>query len=953
MCGKRRSGIIRYHKDGCVFLLGLAISCAPLVYDRDHPADYTSSGMKKIAAAGKTFSQGWNNSSASYDERPGMESGFTYDYWLDSTEVTQKQYYEVTGKYPVPSGSPHGVGDNYPVYRVSWFDAVLYCNARSKAEGADTVYVYSGVKVLSNGSVYELTGLWYDMSRNGYRLPTEAEWEYAARDGSSALHYCGATDSNYANNHSWYGSNSSDMAHSVGTLQPNSLGLYDMAGNVFEWTNDWKVMYTGQDITNSLGSLQPGNEYEKVIKGGSYNYPLTYLRPSHRSATYVTMISSANEYVGFRCARGTISNGQYIGTGQMTFSPNPVTIMTCGSDLRSFLGTSEAKLVFVNVTGTNRTLCHIDFSRTFPYVREYLDDRNVYHPTISPDGRFVAYCSRNEGQTGPSKISIRSLDSLNTPIVQLGADTGYLPRWWINPVTWDTSIVYTNSGIDNDNPMWSATKTYLQRMSGGTPAGVAQELISNGSYHDGVSVSGRRAVTGFTRLRVKDIWAGKDTVLFVPPQNGKDATGSTQVCNVSISPDTGDEWRSMFLDFGYPRTSGITGTSYGVHEYLFVSNVWGQISYYLRCPSDEQSWDGTEWTNQSRYAVGCGRNSANQAHSVYAIALDFLFGRNYLKLVNGTELQQPYLLMGASMDSLPDSLGLYNEPPTDYIQAWQATKLLMFWRNYHILEVAMLGSSEAQVGFDPSKISGLMAYNLAGPGGGLIAVDKLIRHYLLPHCSKLKVICSSLDIGWLWLPRGNFYWEEGLGNSNGYKYDASHDFWVQKAGMIDSLRDIVERVSLPYTYDLDAPYSGLDPGLSRGWNNGSGGVGLDVPPQDWLQWIVDDTNFQTNIHTIRLIADSLRSHQVHWIVVDFPVSPGYQGLTSYSPWGPSWQTAHDILDTLRKIGLANSYFHLYEANNGGNHDYDSIDACDENHLSAVGAAKLSRRIDSVIHAILP
>ena len=85
----------------------------------------------------------------------------------------------------------------------------------------------------------------------------------------------------------------------VGTRLPNSLGLYDMAGNVFEWTNDWKCLYDGKNITNSLGALQPGNEYEKVIKGGSYNYSLMYLRPSHRSATYPTELSTSCEYVGF------------------------------------------------------------------------------------------------------------------------------------------------------------------------------------------------------------------------------------------------------------------------------------------------------------------------------------------------------------------------------------------------------------------------------------------------------------------------------------------------------------------------------------------------------------------------------------------------------------------------------------------------------------------------------
>ena len=144
--------MLKRYRGKIIVIIAMTILCVPLSPDRDRPADAPHPGMRKIQSAGTSFHQGWNDKHASYDERPGMQTSFTYDYWIDTTEVTQKQYCDVTGKRPVAAGSLYGAGDNYPVYKVSWFDAVLYCNARSRAEGFDTVYVYSGTKTLSNGS---------------------------------------------------------------------------------------------------------------------------------------------------------------------------------------------------------------------------------------------------------------------------------------------------------------------------------------------------------------------------------------------------------------------------------------------------------------------------------------------------------------------------------------------------------------------------------------------------------------------------------------------------------------------------------------------------------------------------------------------------------------------------------------------------------------------------------
>ena len=899
--------------------------------------------MKKIMSAGKSFQQGWNDSKASYDEKPGMQSSFTYDYWLDTTEVTQKQYYDVTGKRPVSDSSQYGAGDNYPVYYVSWFDAVLYCNARSRAEHLDTVYVYSAIHPPTGGSVYELTGLRYDLSRDGYRLPTEAEWEFAARSGTSSLPFSAAADSSYACYYAWFTSNSSGRTHWVGTRFSNSLGLYDMAGNVFEWTNDWKCLYDGKSITNSLGALQPGSEYEKVIKGGSYNYSLMYLRPSHRSATYPTELSTACEYVGFRCARTPIPNGQYIGTGQSPDSWNPVNIVASTNDLLSFIGTSDVKVVFVNVTGNNRTLCYVDFSRTFPASCEFPDDKNVYLPTISPDGLYVAYCSRDVGLSGPSKITIRSLDSLGTPRVVLAADSAYAPRWWVDPAG-DTCIIYTNSTCDNGSLSWLLTKTFSQKISGGTPVGTPHEMISDGSYYGGISVNGQYAVTGYTRLMMKDIVANSaGQQMFLSPENGKDGNGSTQVCNVSISPDTGSSVRCLFLDFGYlTGTSTVTGCSYGQHEYVFVSTMSDSIVNYMHCPAGEQEWDNPKWSNQPRFAVGCGRNSAGQAHAIYAIDL---MSRSSKQIVTGTELQQPYMRVGPLSYSYlaSDSLGRYNDPPTDDCRILFADKLLLFWRLFDSAEVIATGSSHTDMGFDPAMITGFKAFNIGVSGSDLTYQKVSIIDYIIKHCSNIRVICSSFDFFSLADPNGGASFAGCAAQSKGYVYDSCHGFWP--GGVSSDLINLILQVPIPFPGDT--LNSGFFNAPSMGW-------GANPPPiTRSITWDTNDINYQQNLATIIMLADTLRYRGIHWIMVNFPVSPYYKDTPSYSCYGPSWQTAHNVLQQIQNIEASNPFFHLYDANNNGNNDYIYEDFYDEDHLSGQGAAKLSLRVDSIIHTILP
>jgi len=318
-----------------------------------------------------------------------------------------------------------------------------------------------------------------------------------------------------------------------------------------------------------------------------------------------------------------------------------------------------------------------------------------------------------------------------------------------------------------------------------------------------------------------------------------------------------------------------------------------------------------------------------------------------LIVIAGTQnvLSQPIVLQYTGIPPIInlDSLGRYNEPSTDGSQACLATKLLMYWRIFDSLEVAVLGSSQANWGINPTMITGLKAINMAAPLADPLTQKNIILCYLVKHTSRIKVVCSSLDIGWLANADGDISWKSGLGQSTGYKYDSCHAFWA--GGVSSDFRTSIRQVPIPTTGDT----------VNIGFvGQGSLGWGANPPPINGsITWDTTDANYQHNFTTIAMLADTLRSRGVHWIVINFPVSPNYRTTAAYNGEGPSWSTAHAIIQQVRGIEVSNQYFHFYDANVDGNHDYTDQDAYDENHLSGQGAAKLSGRVDSLIHSIVP
>jgi formylglycine-generating enzyme required for sulfatase activity len=267
-----------------VFLLALISICA---HAATAPAEFkTKSGVEMITLPGGQFTMG--SAQGNPDEAPPHPVTVS-PFAIDKFEVTQEMF----AKAQLPNPSHWSDNPKRPVERVRWRDAKQYCNERSIAEGLKPCY-------------NEKTADWEcDFSANGYRLPTEAEWEFAARAGTTGAYDFGQPTN--LRQYAWAAENAEEKTHPVGQKKPNRWGIHDLYGNVSEWCEDVysPSYYKSSPTKDPAGPPNPGKDVQRVMRGGSWKSTPDMCRATFRQGqkTGDTDACFFTDYCGFRCVR--------------------------------------------------------------------------------------------------------------------------------------------------------------------------------------------------------------------------------------------------------------------------------------------------------------------------------------------------------------------------------------------------------------------------------------------------------------------------------------------------------------------------------------------------------------------------------------------------------------------------------------------------------------------------
>lgn len=871
--------------------------------DADYLESLNLNDFSLIRSKGKSVSLGTNDSMAAISARPMMESRFDYDFWIGNHEVTCKEM-------------GLSCADSLPATDVTFFDAILYSNRRSVAEGFDSAYSYTSAVFDNGGSCVGLEGLVFRPEVNAYRLPTEAEWIYAA-----------SLDWNPDN--SWNSQNSGYELHPVCSAKVGENGFCDMAGNAAEWVNDLKVRFRSEGVNDFVGGKVVTGLEERVVKGGSFRNAPSSMNLHNRGDVYTVTSSTKADYVGFRLAFGAIPNPTFLNSEG---SQNVVgySLLANSRTVNDFVGAQHSKLVFRD--GETERLVFVNFDGA---IRSVVDAKvsGGYHPDISPDGKFVAYTTGMEGISGNAKVYVRSLgESGNEQI--LPVESAAIPRWRVLE-NGDTALVYvTDAGSNKGEADFLQQGTWQVDFSGTRAPGYfgEPEKLFAGAYHGGVSRNGNLAVTGSTLLRARV--NGKDDVWY----------DGLQACNVSLSH--GGANKVLFLDFGGKTGREFVGESYGVHERALVADSAGKLVMAI-APPKGYTFDHTEWIAGSDSIFVATLVDVNGNHR--KIVLVNVNSGDVLPLVEGEDLLHPALWTGKRSSESSwdyDSLGVYRAEEGQYFQII-AQKIPLLWKYKDSAEVVCLGNSHMIQSVMPLNMS-LSTINMGTIPCDMHCIEFLYEGYVSAQAKALKYLIIGLDID-LWTE----YDSEGaiqvnFGDAAGFQYDMHHQYW--RDGVDSLFLKRVEEIALAKTEFVKMREN-------RGWSShecvpdwGSQGTGL-VEIQEDSTAFDDGARYESNYSKLLQVLDIAKKQNVVVVGVVFPVSPYYRNTGSYSRHGMRRSMAEKMIERFKKLAEENENFVLMDENKMGNHDYLGNVACDFDHLCVEGAKKLTSRLDSLLKSL--
>ncbi|MCX7725580.1 MAG: formylglycine-generating enzyme family protein [Chitinispirillaceae bacterium] len=904
-----------------------------------------SDEMIFISAKNNQFMMGSSDKSAYPFEKPLHPVKFTYDFFISKYEITKAMYKNImNGNINVQYTESD---DSLPITNISWYDAVLFCNNLSKLKGYDTVYTYSAKCEISGSCPYILENLKIHYERFGYRLPTEAEWEYACRAGSKDEYFWG-NDYDKAHKYAWYFDNSNNSIHPVGQKEPNDWGLYDMCGNAAEFVNDWLAPYTDSLYVNPIGpthlTLEEFEEsYERPIRGGSYRQSISFLRSGCRRGPYETQYAVTLVDLGFRIAMGSFNAPFNKPSVLITDTSLPIIIVD-KSHLIDFIGTHKIKIGFVQLLGKKKVFSFVDFNTSPISIVQCKEDTVVYSPSISPDGKFIAWSSKGEGASGKSSISVRVL---REDFLLTSQFSGFIPRWWVDEKSKDTFLIYCDGASLNNKPEWIKEKTYRRRITGGIFNGAEEILWDKGSYHGGLSSDGRFLGTGYPIAKVVDLQL-KDTNIFYfqPPWNGR--TDTPQICNFSMSPSLSDPGTALFLDFGYSAVSTLVGKPYKFHSVIFVATPRlmskEHIAKWFEVPQGYDQWNYSEWSNNPDFAIAVSQTAIQNDSD--AVTIINCKDSSYCHILKGKNILDVTLWIDPlSLPLVEDEyryFGKYDIPIYTGGQVWLAKKLRLFWHEREKISCIIIGNSPLLFGFDPSKITVMPALNIAAGqspfGVGLI----LTRNYVLPHASSLKAIVMDLDPGTLNI---NCYSPEnlpsiliGLYNSKGYELDSINNFY--KDGLPTKIIDKIKTFDSTLWSNLDLNGKIISPLYSAGWGEpiieGTGFSSLQ------------DTIVARYLNELKTLIKKTSEKNIIFILLNCPQNPRYKETEMIGRFGPKRDVFRELANLLYEWEKEFPNFRFYDANNYGDHDFTDSEAMDANHLNLIGGAKLATRVDSIL-----